>query len=316
MRIGVLSNLRAGRGGSSAERLRRVLRRHRDVLHVYSSDNDTVEQALDRIESAGVDLLVLNGGDGTLQHALTRMLGAQPGGWLPLIAPLRGGSANNIARSLGAQRDPGRGLTELLEAVRTGALDDRIDERPVVRADLGRDGVQYGMFFGAGILYRAILLALRSFPEGRAQGVFGAGLTTAALIGRALAGRFGGALTPEKMQLVLDDDPIQMQEYLLVMATTLDRLFLRMRPFWGHEPRPLRLTTIAGRPRDPRVVAGVLRGRPPAHATPDAGYLSRNVHRSVIRLDGGMTLDGELFAPEPGRTVELSAEKRVRFVRS
>ena len=316
MRIGVLSNLRAGRGESSVERVRRVLRRHPEVLHVYSSDKDTVEEPLARLESGGVDLLVLNGGDGTLQHALTRILGGQSRGWCPLVAPLRGGRANNIARSLGAQRDAGRGLAALLEAVRGGALGDRIDERPVVRADLGKDGVQYGMFFGAGILYRAILLALRSFPEGPAQGVFGAGITTGALIGRALAGRYGGVLTPEKVQIVLDDDPIQPQEYLLVMATTLDRLFLRMRPFWGREPRPLRFTTIAGRPRDPRVVAGVLRGRPPSRATPEAGYLSRNVHRGVLRIDGGMTLDGELFGPEPGRTVELSAGDRVRFVRS
>jgi hypothetical protein len=28
-----------------------------------------------------------------------------------------------------------------------------------------------------------------------------------------------------------------------------------------------------------------------------------------------MTVDGELFGPQPGRTVELSAEQRVSFVR-
>ena len=98
----------------------------------------------------------------------------------------------------------------------------------------------------------------------------------------------------------------------MVMAMTLDRLFLRMCPFWGDEDGPLRFSTIAARPRGLRNVLRILGGRPPSR--PDEGYISHNLERVVLGLDGGLTVDGELFDPEPGRTVELSAPDRVGFV--
>jgi diacylglycerol kinase (ATP) len=313
MRIGVLTNLRAGRVSPAAARTHAVLAERWDVLHRETRSSDEVDAALLDFAAAGVELLAVNGGDGTLQRALTQILGAEAGGWRPLVAPLRGGRTNTSALSLGADRNPGRGLTAILEAVRSDSLADRVHERPVMRADLGSDGVQYGMFFGAGMLYAAINATHAKFPDGRAQGHLGASLTTTTLVARALLGRYGGILSPEKVQVAMDGEPVQPREFLMVMATTLDRLFLRMRPFWGTEAGPLRFSTIAARPRGLRNVFRVLGGRAPS--TPDEGYISRNVDRVALGLDGGLTIDGELFDPQPGRTVELSAGQRVSFVR-
>ncbi|MDJ0853474.1 MAG: diacylglycerol kinase family protein [Myxococcota bacterium] len=313
MRIGVLSNLRAGRVTAAAERVRAVLASHRDILHFETRASDKVEDALGVFEQEGVELLVLNGGDGTLQRALTRIAGAKPRTWLPLVAPLRGGRTNTSALSLGVQRDPGRGLEALIEAVRTGTLEERIDERPVLRIDLGAQGVHYGTFFGAGILHNAIRLTHERFPDGRAQGWLGASVTTGTLIGRALLGRYGGVLSPEKFEVELDGSPVGPDHFLILMATTLDRLFMRMNPFWGTEDGPVRFATIAERLGGWRNVR-VLRGLPPGKPTP--GYVSHNVDVVTVRMDGGFTIDGELFAPHPGRRVRLSAEDRVRFVRA
>lgn len=313
MQIGVLTNLRAGRVSVAARRVREVLAEHRGVLHLETHSSDEVDEALAVFEREGVGLLVVNGGDGTLQRTLTRILAPQPRRWLPLVAPLRGGRTNTSALSLGAQGDPGRGLAAILEAVGSGAIAERVHERPVMRADLGSEGVQHGMFFGAGMLYEAIRLTHSSFPEGRAQGHLGASLTTAALVARGILGRYGGVLSPSKVQVAIDGVPVQPQEFLMVMATTLDRLFLRMCPFWGEEDGPLRFSTIAARPRGLRNIFRVLGGRPPS--TPDEGYISHNVAAVELRLDGGLTVDGELFGPEPGRSVALGAPDRVRFVR-
>lgn len=315
MRIGVLSNTRAGRGVASLGRVRGVVQRHPDLVHVETRSADRVDDALGVLAGEGVELLVLNGGDGTLQRALTRILGSKRRDWLPMVAPLRGGRTNTSALSFGVQRDPARGLSDLIDAVRAGTLHERIDERPVVRADLGSAGVQYGLFFGAGMLYRAIVLTHGRFSKRRA-GYLGAITTTSALIGRAILGRFGGVLTPEKLSLALDRSALPPQESLIFLATTLDRLFLRMRPWWGREPFPLRVTAIGGRPKGVRTYWSVLRGRPPAQAASEASFLSRNVREARVRLDGGMTVDGELYAPEPGRVVRLSADDRVRFVRA
>ncbi len=314
MRIGVLSNLRAGRVTAAAKRVRTILASHRDVLHLETRTSDKVRDALGVFEQEGVELLVLNGGDGTLQRTLTHIAGAKPRTWLPLVAPLRGGRTNTSALSLGVQRDPGRGLEALIEAARSGTLAERTDERPVLRMDLGAQGVQYGTFLGAGILYNAIRLTHDRFPDGRAQGFLGASLTTTTLLGRAVLGRYGGVLSPEKCEVSLDGVPVGPGEYLLVMATTLDRLFLRMNPFWGVEDAPVRFGTVAARLGGWRTMMRVLRGLPPGR--PDPGYISHNVHSVTLRMDGGFTIDGELFDPEPGRLVRISADDRVRFVRA
>jgi diacylglycerol kinase (ATP) len=313
MQIGVLTNLRAGRVSAAARSVRELLAAHRGVLHLETHSSDEVDEALAAFAREGVGLLVVNGGDGTLQRTLTRILTPQPRRWLPLVAPLRGGRTNTSALSLGAQRHPGRGLAAILEAARACALAERVHERPVMRAELGSGGVQHGMFFGAGMLYEAIRVTHAKFPEGRAQGHLGASLTTAALVARGILGRYGGVLSPAKVQVVLDGVAVQPQEFLMVMATTLDRLFLRMRPFWGEEDGPLRFSTIAARPRGLRNIFRVLGGGAPT--VPDEGYISHNVECVALRFDGGLTVDGELFGPEPGRTVTLSAPDRVRFVR-
>jgi hypothetical protein len=47
---------------------------------------------------------------------------------------------------------------------------------------------------------------------------------------------------------------------------------------------------------------------------PETGYESRNVRRADLKLDCGFTVDGELFDPEPGRTLSLTADTVVRFI--
>jgi hypothetical protein len=318
MRIGVLSNLRAGRDHSRLAKVLRELERHPDVLHLEADSSDLVPDALDQFANEGVELLVVNGGDGTVQHALTEILSAPRRSWLPLIAPIRGGRTNMVALDLGARRNPARALRELIVDARAGRVAERIVQREVLRVDLGPEiPIQYGMFFGVGMLYRAIHATHRAFPEGKAQGVFGAAIVTGTLVTRAATGDRAGILDADKMQIALDETPLAPDGFILAMATTLERLFLRMRPFWGVEAAPIHITTIAAGARvRASTVAGILRGRPPSHATPEAGFTSRNVHKVALRLDCGTTLDGELFGPESGRLVSLSSADRVRFVRA
>ncbi len=316
MRIGVLNNLRAGRSAGCTAAVLQVLDRYPEVLHAETSNGEVVPDALAEFAREGVDLLVVNGGDGTIQHVLSELLGSGSRDWMPMIAPIRGGRTNMTAIDLGCRREPTRGLVELLDAARAGRLGDRIQERAVLRADLG-DQTKFGMFFGAGMLYRAIQLAHKTVPEDRSHGLAGVGLVLATLIGRAAAGRRVGVLTPDKMQIAVDHMPLEPEEFTLVMSTTLHQLFFGINPFWGTEPAPVRVTTIASRARGlARAIPGILRGHPRPHVQPEAGYTSRNVDHAAFQIDCGLTIDGELFAPEPGRLVQIRGDERVRFVRA
>ena len=205
MKVGILNNLRAGQSGQTVSRVLSLLSAYPDVLHVETDHAAALPEALADFARRGIDLLVVNGGDGTLQHALTEILAGDDFERIPMIAPLRGGRTNMTALDLGAQRDPVKGLASVLEAVRTRRLAERMVRRPVLRVAYHRGfAVQYGMFFGAGMIQRAIALTHRLFPKGRNHGVLGPGLVTAGLIGKTMLRPRNGVLTPDKVQMLLE----------------------------------------------------------------------------------------------------------------
>lgn len=317
MRIGVLNNLRAGRSDAQVTRVLKRLRGRTDVVHIETDSARILPEALAELERHEVELLVLNGGDGTLQFALTELLAGDTGR-IPWIAPLRGGRTNMTATDLGARRDPGEALSHLLAAADDGSLERLRVDRPVLRVRSSRrGGDQYGMFFGAGLIYRAIRIVHRLFPPGRSQGLFGASLVTAALVAKLLFRPTDGVLTPDKAGVQIDGREVSDAEFYLLIATSLDRLFLRMNPFWGVGPGGVRLSALASRAeRLARAAPGILRGRPLPWLAPETGYTSARADVVKIRMGCGFTIDGELFDPEPDEVVELAADRRVTFLRA
>lgn len=322
MRIGLLNNLRAGRNDAQVESLLGFLRRHPDVLHAETNSAEMVPEALADLARQEVDLLVVNGGDGTLQCALTEILENQAfDGRIPMIAPLRGGRTNMSAGDLGADKDSVLGFAALLDDIESGNLSHRISPRPVLRV---RHGIErqahYGMFFGLGVIHRAIGLNHELFDNDHSrniQGAVGASLVTASLLGRLATGDSAGILQPDKVQVMIDGEIQDRSEFFLMIASSLERLFSRMQPFWGSGPGGIRFTTIASDGhRIPRSLIGILRGKPLPFVTEENGYVSRNARRIDLILDCGFTVDGELFDPVPGRHVELTANHTVKFVRS
>ena len=111
--------------------------------------------------------------------------------------------------------------------------------------------------------------------------------------------------------------PEQSFDSLLLFASTLERFFLGMRPYWGSEQGALRLTLIENRPeRLLRAFPGIVRGRPNRFVTEAAGYHSHNAQEIRLLLDGRFSLDGELY---PARSelgpLILDRAGSVRFVR-
>ncbi len=318
MRIGVLNNLRAGRRGRDAQRVAEVLRGRPDVFRVETTTASDLVPALAELERSAIDVLVLNGGDGTVQLALSELLRDPNRVALPAVAPLRGGRTNSISTDLGADRNPARGLARLLEAADAGRLDRLAVARPVLRVRSSlRAADQYGMVFGAGLIYRAISLVHRVFPPGRSQGLFGAGVVTGALVTKVAFRPTSGILTPDKCQVRVDGRDLVDAELYLLISSTLERLFLRINPFWGTGPGGVRITGMASRARWMGFAApGILAGRPPRWVTPERGYVSERVERAELQISCGFTVDGELFDPEPEERIELSADRRIRFLRA
>ncbi|MCP5060453.1 MAG: hypothetical protein GY937_27460 [bacterium] len=314
-RIGVLTNLKAGGRSRRTDAVLAEADRHAGLLHRETPSSAEVPATVAEFADRGIELLVVNGGDGTLQRVLTEILGHTPG-WRPKVAPLRSGRTNMAALDFGANRSPVQALRHLLEDARQGQLGPRACSRPVLRMELVGEGApHFGMFFGAGAIYRAVKLTQRSFPKGKAQGVLGGSVMIATLLPQLLSGRRAGVLTPDKVQLTLDAQLAGTDAYTVVAASTLERLFLRMRPFWGEGPGSVRLTTMTTGARGVgRALPQILRGLPPTRATD--GFESHNAHEGHFRLNCGVILDGELFDPKSERMVRLTAPERVDFLRA
>lgn len=317
MRVGLLNNLRAGRSDAQVSRVLALLRRYPDVLHVETDSARLLPEALAEFARQEVDLLVLNGGDGTLQYALTELLTNPDFAGLRKIAPLRGGRTNMTALDLGTGRDPVTALAGLLEAARTDSLLPRIVRRPVLRVRSSlREDVQYGMFFGGGLIQRAIQFTHRVF-ENRNHGVWGVGLVTGTLLTRLFARPTEGMLTPDKLEVTVDDRELRGGEFYLTFATSLSRLFLRMDPFWGTGPGDVRFTAIRSSvQRMARHSLGILRGRPAPFVAPEHGYESANADRVQLRMGCGYTIDGEIFEPRADEVITVEADRRIQLVRA
>jgi hypothetical protein len=318
VRVGLLNNLRAGRSRDQVSRVLEGLRHHPDVLHVETDSARVLPEALGEFARSEVDLLVVNGGDGTLQFALTELLTNPEFASVKMVAPLRGGRTNMTALDLGAERDPAKALHRLLVDIDRGQLAPRTVHRPVLRVSSShREGPLYGMFFGGGLLQRAIRLTHRLFPSGRSHGVLGPGIVTGTLLTRMFSRPTDGITTPDKAEIQIDGKPVDGAEFYLTLATSLDRLFLRMNPFWGEGEGSVRFTSISSRvERFARATPSLLRGTPPAFATPDKGYTSANAGRVELRFGCGFTVDGEIFDPQPDEVVVVEADRRIQFVRA
>jgi diacylglycerol kinase (ATP) len=342
VKVGVLSNMHAGKEGSNVARVLSFLADHPEVTCVETYSSSGVQQALDELARREVGVLVVNGGDGSLQRALTEVLRSQAFERPPVLAPLRCGRTNTSAISIGSSRDPVDAAAAVLAAARQGSLrpsepvgiaarafersrnpgpvmiSDRVIDHPVLRVDLSDDpDPHYGMVLGPGVIHRGTELTHRAFPTAGTQGVIGASLVTGSLIVRALLGGDDGIMTPDRASLTLDGVRQKAGEYLVMLASTLDRMFLRIKPYWDARPGAIHFTAIT-KPsiRRPADVLRVLSGREPSASALAAGALSRNVETAELSIDCGMMLDGEILDPKPGRSVRISAEHSVKFLMS
>jgi hypothetical protein len=272
---------------------------------------------LDDFAAREVGLIVVNGGDGTVQAVLTELLERRPFAEPPPLALLSGGMTNMTANDVGLRGRPARALGRLIAAAREGSLGDRRIERRVLRLENARGlPPQRGMFFGAGGITQAIRYCRAKVHPLRLQANWAAGATLFGLmLGWLLRGARGGALSGNRIAVSLEDGPLDDRERLLVLATTLDRLVLGARPFWNQGGQPIRYTAIDYPPRRllraaPRVLYGAEQREAPAQ-----GYDSCGAGRLAMTLDSPFTLDGQILEPMDGQPILLTAPETVNFLR-
>ena len=318
LRVGVINNPRSGQNARHGllERVRDALREHPQVPHFEEETSDGMMAAARELMARDTELIVVNGGDGTVQAVLTGLL-RNPAARVPLLAVLPGGTTNSTARNVGFGTQPFAALQLLLAESARGVLAGRVERRPVIRVDTG-GAPQYAMMFAAGAVYHGITFFRQRVASHGLRGQLGPALVTATFIGKVVAGGGGRLVPPLHTAMRLDGHTVAAAPYLGVLASTMDEQLMGIRPYWGTGPGPVRLTAVGYRPRRLwQAILPVLRGTPRPVLRPELGYRSVNADEVVLCFDSGFTLDGELFAVEAGEVeVTLTARQGAYFVRA
>lgn len=222
-------------------------------------------------------LLVLAGGDGTLQRTLTEALEQTPVSALPPIAVLPAGRTNMSAADLNRHRRFGQ-CAKALEAMLDGTLPPAT-ARPLVRVDQA-DGHQYGWFFGLG----AVCFGVAHWNADRPGSQLGTTLRTAWSSAR-------GYLAPSEHQTVRWNG--QTRQVFAMIATSLNRLLFGCRPYWGDGEGMHNTWVFAEAQGQVRRSLRLLRGDASLGRLP--GYASGNRTDLELELNGPYVIDGELF---------------------
>ena len=318
-RIGLISNRNSGHNRDQFEQIKQLVAGCDNVSHIETGSREDIPAALHQFAGQEIDVLAINGGDGTVSAVLGHALESGVFCELPPVVLLPAGTANMNAGDIGV-----RG--KLLPAVRRfcnwaeterGVGGERV-QRSLMRVQIGsQTSVHYGMFLGMGAVIQGTEYAHQEIHSRGLRDDFSGALGVARTVWGLFRGdpRFSQSVP---VNLRLDDSP-ESRDYdaLIVAISSLQRLFMGMRPFWGTGPGPLRLSLIMEHPYQfLRTFLSIARGKPNRHATAENGYISHNADRISIKMQGSLNLDGEILSSEHcDETISISASPAVTFIR-
>ena len=295
MRVGLIRNPKSHRnlGRARAQPL------PAGVMGAEPDSRDDLREALSAFSEARVEALAIEGGDGTVRDILSVLpeLFETP----PMLAVYPLGKTNVLARDLGP---PPR-----LPALAVGIAKPSLRRPLELRWPDGEHPPVRGFILGAAAYRRATEMSRQVNRAGVFQ-TASVALTLALAVDRALTGRPDNAWRAgEEIAVAVDDGSPHAGRRFILMASTLERLPLGVRPF-GRAPEGLGWLDIeAPARRLSAMLWPVLRGRedPRLEAL---GYRRGGARRLSLGFSQPFVVDGELF---PAGRVEASLGDPIRF---
>ena len=319
MIIGVISNERshgnrkgagAAAGLADGPQLRIARIRRSDPAGLIK-----LAEVLAEFAAQNVELIVVDGGDGTVRDILSRIDTAYGQNW-PMIALLPSGKTNAIAADVGHSGQSEAGLRRLLAARQAGSLGQMVTMRPALEVTgAAGQGRMRGFLFGYGAFSEGVRFANEKIhPAGVNKGL-AVVLSAAGAIKRGFAAR---KKTPEMAgtaaHLSVDGQTLGAPRSFVMLASTLDRLTPGIKPFWSDGRGDVNWLNVAAPVQRPVIGLGrMVMGRPKDWMR-GCGYHSGRASAVEVRLDDDFVLDGELFPPDGH--VRLAPSQPIRFVRA
>ena len=270
---------------------------------------EELDRAVERFRAAGVDLVGVNGGDGTGHFVLTALARAYGPAPLPRLLLLRGGAMNTVAHGHGIKGGPERILRDVLLKVRHG-FPLRTTPRDLLRISADGGAPRYGFIFGTGSIVVAFLDAYSG--TGRPAPATAAALVVRGGASAMVGGPFAAALTQRaRLRVTTDGDEWEDGSYLAVAAASTPDAGFGFRAFQrcGEQPGFFHAVGVTG------TVGQVARSLPRLRrGAPWRRRVAQDEVARVLELEGDaprFTVDGDLYPAvsairvETGPAVEI-----------
>ncbi len=318
LRIALLSNPKSTGNLAQLPRIRAFCAEHPDIFHYEVEKADQVGEAMRTIARVRPKMLVINGGDGTVQAALTEIYnGRHFGKEAPPVAVLPSGKTNLIALDLGAPGDPIKALERLLEIAQAD-LSPHLVARELIalRCGAGEQKPVIGMFLGgAGLADTILYCREKIYPLGLPNGVSHA-ITAVAVLARMLLRLKSSFLPPQPGKLAVSwrNSQSLSGRFSLLAVTTLDKVLLSGE-LKGLKRGALRLVAIEERPGSVlRALFATIAGKL-GHSRVRGVHYEESDEISIEGESSKVILDGETFRAEIGRPIFLKLAQPLSFVR-
>jgi len=317
-RIALLSNPKSTGNLAQLPRIRAFCAEHPDIFHYEVEKADQVGTALETIARVRPKMLVINGGDGTVQAALTELYnGGHFGTEPPPVAVLPSGKTNLIALDLGSQGDPIVALEKLM-AIAQADLSPHIVARELIalRCGAGEQMPVIGMFLGgAGLADTMLYCREKIYPLGLPNGVSHA-ITALALLAQLFLRLKASFLPPNPSPVAVSwrNSQSLSGRFSLLAVTTLDKLLLSGE-INGRSRGALRLVAIEQRPGSLlRAFFATLFGKL-GHSKMRGVHFEESDEISIEGESSKVILDGVTFRAEIGQPIFLKLAHPLSFVR-
>jgi diacylglycerol kinase-like protein len=319
-RIALLSNPKSTGNIAQLPRIREFCDAHPDVFHYEVEHASQIDEAMKSIALVRPKVLAINGGDGTVQAALTEIYnGGHFGDVAPPVAVLPSGKTNLIALDLGARGDPVETLQRLIELARTDDLAPYTVARELIALRRGGadDRPVIGMFLGgAGLAETMLYCREKIYPLGLPNSVAHAITAVAAMAKQILQIR-ASFLPPDSKPLDVSLSAPSGRlsgRFSLLAVTTLEKLLLSTN-IGAHRQGTLKLLAIEERPKSVvRALFAKILGKL-GRLNVDGVHFKEADEITIEGDSSELILDGETIRAEPGYPIRLRTAQPLSFVK-
>ncbi len=305
--IGVINNPRSRQNKRHPERIRKLgymLGEGGTSKATWSFED--LESCAREFKERDIDILAINGGDGSNHVTLTKFIEVYGDKPLPKIALLRGGTLNTISDSFGIKGEP----RYLLYNV----VDKYSNHEPFteMQADLMKINGMYGFLFGNGIVANF----MDSYYETGTPSVW-QGVKT--LVKGASSAAVGGPLAkawfePIRARMTIDGQAVEVDRFTSMLAGTVKEIGVGFAPW----PRAFEVPHTFAFSFFTTGPLGFLPELPyfylhrPIHPKTGGETLARSVHIEAEKAFS-YTLDGDMYTCEDGR-MDITIGPRITII--